>query len=152
MTRKTLKVIFFALILAPTGAGAGDDVTTHQREFTGKPALCQPCHHEGERPLPDRQAGADQACAAFCRTCHTNLDRHHRTGMALDGKPPAGLLLREDRRVDCITCHNLRTSRFDRRPWRAQSLFARYFRQKTVYPTYYLIQPNDRGQLCRKCH
>lgn len=114
--------------------------------------LCVPCHQEKASSLwASRRA---QACTPYCMTCHLQADmaQHHPVGTRIPDQSKAPLPLTTDRKVACFTCHDLSRPRYDRVPWKAESLFGRMFRREPNYPTYFLVYRNDQGQLCLACH
>jgi hypothetical protein len=87
-------------------------------------------------------------------SCHkrAELDRHHRVGITLPGKPAESLMLTPEMKNACFTCHDLSQPRYDSVRWKAASLYDRMFRSQKRYKTYFLVMRNDEGQLCLSCH
>ena len=60
--------------------------------------------------------------------------------------------LSENKKIACITCHDLNNKRYDKTSWKSESLYDRVFSKPTKYKTYYLVIKNNEGQLCITCH
>ncbi len=120
--------------------------------FLSKPAAeCGGCHPSpGPDPSKDFLA---RACSFFCLKCHKNVvEGHHSVGSLIDARLPAVLRLNSKGQTACITCHDLTRPRFDSEPWKSTSLFSGMFRRSARHNTYFLVQKNNSGQLCRSCH
>ena len=150
-----VRTLAFVLFLALPAAARGveptpDPETVRDMPFVADRTACLGCHagEEGARRLEDPGA----ACSSFCTTCHKEREKHHSVGTPIEGDKVPALPLTRDRRTACFTCHDLKHPRWDRNPWKAQSLFDRLFGGESRYRTYYLAMPNGRGQLCRVCH
>lgn len=128
----------------PARAGSGDG------HVTWGPEACARCHAaDPAAALAPRLA---RPCVALCASCHELRGGHHPVGVALSpgSRPP--LLLTDDGRTTCCTCHDVTRPRVDGVAWASRSLFDRLARRVRESRTYYLVERNDRGQLCRACH
>lgn len=115
-------------------------------------ARCVRCHTQDlAQVFPAR---ASRPCTAYCTTCHFKEDpkRHHPVGQEMRRTPQHPSLHLTGTRLSCATCHDVARPRTDTRPWKAASFFDRAFRRQDRYATYYLVTPNERGQLCKACH
>jgi predicted CXXCH cytochrome family protein len=114
-------------------------------------AACQGCHHpEGTNTQTDPLA---RACSDFCLKCHQKVvEGHHTIHSTIDAKLPPVFRLNSKGETACITCHDLSRPRYDSAPWKSTSLFSSMFRRSGRYNTYFLVQKNNAGQLCRHCH
>jgi hypothetical protein len=84
--------------------------------------------------------------------CHKDVEKHHPVGPEVEERDKVSLPLLGDKKVGCISCHDLKTARTDTRSWKSQSLFARMFQSQRTYKTYYLRINNSDGKLCKSCH
>jgi hypothetical protein len=126
-----------------------DVETVKVMSFVTSKSYCKPCHSDREVSLFENPA---QACDAYCATCHASfMSRHHSIGMRMK-KNPEGITLTKNKRVACISCHDLNIRRYDSVPWKSESLFGSLFNSKPAYETYYLAARNNDGALCYKCH
>ena len=110
---------------------------------------CLKCH------TPAESAGftdVTKICDQMCLTCHGDMKSHHKTGVRLTRKTPDVISLKKNRTLGCVSCHDLRAARFDTRSWKAQSMFDAAFRSEGIHKTYYLVERNNDGQLCGRCH
>lgn len=113
---------------------------------------CASCHTNNlAQVFPER---ATRPCTAYCTSCHFKEDpkRHHPVGQEMRRTPQHPSLQRTGTRLSCATCHDVGRPRTDTRRWKAASFFDRAFRRQDRYTTYYLVTPNERGQLCKACH
>lgn len=139
-----------ALVLLAGVAWGMDPGTVKIMPWVAQPEACLTCHgkEKGSRKLVDPLS----SCDVHCQQCHKDMDKHHTVGQALEDKGTISLPLLTGNKVACISCHDLKTSRTDKRSWKAQSLFGRLFQGQPSYPTYYLRVNNSDGKLCRICH
>lgn len=140
-----------ALTLLLAGAVWGlDPETTKIMPWVGRTEPCLACHgnERGSRKLAD----PTNSCDTHCQTCHKDMDKHHAVGQAPEENGNIVLPLATGNKVACISCHDLKTPRRDKRSWKSQSLFSRLFQGQPSYPTYYLRVNNSDGKLCRICH
>jgi hypothetical protein len=93
-----------------------------------------------------------RSCDANCMRCHKEMEKHHPVGPEVEETDKVSLPLLGDKKVACISCHDLRTAPNDTRSWKSQSLFARLFQGQATYKTYYLRINNSGGKLCKACH
>jgi len=117
---------------------------------TGKNSIyCTRCHS-----FTDRYSFQDvtNICDQMCVTCHKELEEHHKTGMIIEKNPGPAVKLRKDGTLACVSCHDLTLPRWDLKPWKSQSLFGAMFGMKKKHHTYYLVERNNNGQLCDRCH
>ena len=114
-------------------------------------AVCASCHDDSQARW---SANRNRPCTPFCLTCHKKdeMDRHHTVGTVLATAPEGDLTLTTDKKVACVTCHDMSRNRYDAVRWKATSLFDRMFHQESQYKTYFLVMRNDQGQLCLTCH
>jgi hypothetical protein len=148
--RTTLRFGVLAVLLVASAARALDPETVKLMPWVEQPESCLTCHpkDKGSRKL----AEPTNSCDANCQRCHKDMDKHHSVGQVLEDKGNIALPLLTGNKVACISCHDLKTARTDRRSWKAQSLYARLFQGQSSYPTYYLRVNNSDGKLCRMCH
>jgi hypothetical protein len=118
---------------------------------TDPAAVCVSCHQDGQQRWAAKQY---QPCTPYCMTCHkkSEMDRHHTVGTLLSNLPDQALPLTSEKKVACITCHDMSRTRHDSERWKATSLFDRLFHKESKYKTYFLVMRNDQGQLCLTCH
>ena len=129
-----------------------DKEATGIMPFISNPSpTCQGCHHsEGTDTLTNPLI---RACSTFCLKCHQKIvEGHHTINSSIDAKLPQVLRLNTKGQTACITCHELNRPRYDSAPWKSTSLFSSMFRRSGRYNTYFLVQKNNSGQLCRNCH
>ena len=114
-------------------------------------SVCVSCHQDALQRWASNQY---QPCTPYCISCHkkSEMDRHHSVGTSLPDLPENVLTLTSEKKIACITCHDLSRTRYDRERWKATSLFDRLFHKENRYNTYFLVMRNDRGQLCLACH
>lgn len=117
-----------------------------------EPSACVACHKEDGQARWTNQRW--RACTPFCLSCHSPADtaQHHPVGKALRKPLTVPLPLGPGEVMACRTCHDLSRAREDSVRWRAESLYGRLFRRQSRHKTYFLVQRNDRGQLCLACH
>lgn len=113
-------------------------------------ALCLECHRRGE--VEAAAANAMNGCDRACLTCHGDMEPHHRTGMEVDFEVPRFIVLMGKKKLACVSCHDLTRSRYDSKSWRSESLFGKLFKSGSRFKTYYLVQNNSSGELCKVCH
>lgn len=148
--KTSIKVLLLFLWLAGAESlSAIDPSTVKDMPFVTSSKFCVECH-KTEEALSFRTR-TTKTCTTYCNTCHENIGAHHPTDMNLGGHTGRGIELLNDK-VACYSCHDLRKKRFDSTPWKAQSLYENLFKRKKVYPTYFLIENNSEGQLCKHCH
>lgn len=95
------------------------------------------------------------SCDPNCILCHKTMTsgNHHPVGIKIESTNTVGLgPITQRQKMMCITCHDLRKSRFGGQPWRSQSLYESIFKKKGKYKTFYLVKKNNKGQLCNMCH
>lgn len=127
---------------------AGSDNDPHP--FIASVAACAECHRAGKIHVNVKDT--ENACSYLCLTCHKDMDRHHAINVRLKEKIPDQFVLTSKNRLACITCHRLKTKRYDTSSWKAESLYENIFNSKKTYQTYYLVTRNNEGQLCKACH
>jgi len=113
-------------------------------------SACQACH-PGEKDrakLSDPSRSCDQNCAR----CHTEMDNHHPVGAGVNEKEKVPLPLAKGDQVGCTSCHDPLSARTDKRSWKSQSLYSRWFSGQKIFKTYYLRINNSDGNLCKTCH
>ncbi len=139
-----------AMLVLAGVAWAVDAETVKVMPWVRQPETCLACHakDKGSRKLAEPM----DSCDANCQRCHKDMEKHHTVGQVLEDKGKISLPLLSGNKVACISCHDLRTPRTDRRSWKAQSLYARLFEGQSTYKTYYLRVNNSDGKLCRICH
>lgn len=117
-----------------------------------EPGRCAGCHVKDLATV--FPARATRPCVAYCTHCHfkDNPKVHHPVGQSIRRPPGHEALRLADDRMSCATCHDVGKPREDSRRWKATSFFERAFRRRERHPTYLLVMPNDRGQLCKSCH
>ncbi len=144
-----IAVILFLLIFA-AAIYAIDTETQKIMPFVSNDSECIKCHIDQNIQVKiERPSKADDA---FCMKCHNNMKAHHPVGIRMKGTIPDGLELTTKNKIACFSCHNLEHKRFDDAPWKAESLYDSMFKKQNKYKTYYLIEKNNEGQLCSKCH
>ena len=106
-------------------------------------AVCVSCHEDGQARWA---ANRNRPCTPYCLTCHkkAEMDRHHTVGTVLATAPEGELHLTAEKKVACVTCHEMARNRYDEVRWKATSLFDRMFHQENQYKTYFLVMRNDR--------
>jgi len=117
---------------------------------------CGDCH-KGEVVVfkPDEPG---QICSNYCQQCHSNQENHHPVDRPLAPalreklKKEAKLSVSTKNTLLCGTCHHINKKRFDDQSWKAQSAFDRMFKRQSRYRTYFLVERNHNGQLCKHCH
>ncbi len=147
---KTAALNLAAICLFCLSSFALDPETEKIMPFVSSKSACLKCHNGTALTGSINNTGA--ACDTLCLECHRDMDRHHGVGMRPFNRPGANLRLTHNKKIACITCHDLNFHRFDSAPWRSESLFEKIFSRKERYKTYYLIINNSNGQLCKKCH
>jgi len=128
---------------------AFDESTLKDMPFLTAAEYCLKCHTR-EEALSFRGKTQD-SCSIYCATCHDDLGSHHPVDLYVTGQTPPDIRLLNNK-IECFTCHDLKKKRQDTRSWKAQSLFESLFQDQELYKTYFLVVPNDDGQLCKKCH
>jgi hypothetical protein len=152
------KAAFTTVLLVPAVLGMMMSSYSYDRETlsimpfvdSGKNThFCSRCH-----TFTDRSSFqvVTNICDQMCRTCHRELEGHHKVGMKIGGKAPAVVKLRKDGTLACVSCHDLGGARWDGKAWKAQSLFGAMFMSGGKHRTYYLVERNNDGQLCGRCH
>ncbi len=126
------------------------DETAKIMPFVHDASSCKSCHASAEQAAWLKEPA--RSCSTFCVTCHKEMGPHHSVGSTIETKNPAQFALTSKKTLACITCHDLKTSRFDSKPWKSESLFGGIFQREATYKTFYLVERNNRGQLCRQCH
>lgn len=133
------------LIIFQTAFAVDQSIEVHEA-FINSSDPCLECHSPEE--ATDFENRTSESCSEFCLTCH---DPHHSTDTFVRGDTPDHIKLLNQKLV-CFSCHNVKKQRFDNESWKAESMFEQMFRKKDRYPTYFLIEKNNEGQLCRRCH
>ncbi len=144
---KLLPLVFIGLF--GIKAFAFDASTIKDMPFVTTAKYCLECHSREEALLFRNKV--TKSCSVYCMTCHEELKAHHTVDRFLTGKVPEAIDLHNNK-IACFTCHDLRQKRYDSVSWKSESLFESLFQSKDVYPTYFLIERNNEGQLCKKCH
>lgn len=110
---------------------------------------CTKCHS-----FTDRSSFQDvtNICDQKCLQCHKDLEGHHKTGMKLRKDAGPTVKLRKNGTLACVSCHNLTGARWDGKSWKSQSIFGAAFNFGRKHKTYYLVERNNKGQLCDRCH
>lgn len=116
---------------------------------------CFKCHYmppqqTGKAPPGDPEVDPRLKAGAgkWCISCHNMEARTlHPTGIPAD--PGAGLPLEEGALLSCLTCHSPHRTAIASEPW-----VPLIIDQKVPggFKTFLLNQPNQNGNLCRKCH
>ncbi len=114
-------------------------------------SVCAACHKDSQKRWVSNQY---RPCTPYCMSCHkkAEMDRHHPVGTQLPRAPENALHLAADKKIACVTCHDMSHPRYDSVRWKATSLFDRLFREESRYKTFFLALRNDQGQLCLSCH
>ncbi len=107
---------------------------------------CKQCHPGSERNFIN-----GICCVESCVKCH-DMKKHHPVKMAVSQADRRQYKLLSRGRMGCITCHDIYSKRYDSVPWRSNSLFDSLFNRQKVYKTFFLVEMNSNGQLCKKCH
>ena len=112
--------------------------------------FCTQCHNTTQ--IGKFKSKAD-ACAIYCKTCHKNMDAHHKTGYVIDNELSGAVnKLTNRKELACYTCHDLTINKFSDKSYKAESLFGGIFSFKSKHKTYYLVVRNNNGQMCKTCH
>ena len=129
-----------------------DKETIKIKPFVTSNQSCYNCHKKDEDPALFKDVA--NSCSELCLSCHKNTSakNHHEIDKRMDVNTPQALPLTRHDRIKCTTCHNIKIKRFDKKSWKAESLFDRTFNKKTKYKTYYLRIRNNEGKLCKNCH
>lgn len=149
-TRRPWLPTILAMLLFASVAWGLDPETAKIMPWVGRTEPCLACH--GKEKGSPKLADPVSSCDTHCQSCHKDMDKHHTVGQVLEDKGIIALPLASGNKVTCISCHDLKTPRRDRRSWKSQSLYARLFQGQPSYPTYYLRVNNSDGKLCRICH
>lgn len=150
LIKKTMIVSIGVILAGLWLSGVPDKATEKIMPFVSDDSMCQECHGVDEREI--NLADPAKACDKACGKCHKEREAHHAVGMEVDFKVPEHIRLGGEKRLACISCHDLKTNRMDDKPWKSKSLFGRIFRRQTQYKTYYLVTNNSSGKLCKSCH
>jgi hypothetical protein len=126
------------------------DETAKIMPFVHDASSCKSCHASGEQTVWLNEP--TRSCSTFCLTCHKEMGPHHTVGSTIETRNPVQFVLTSKKTLACITCHDLKTNRYDSKPWKSESLFGSIFQRGDMYKTFYLVERNNRGQLCRQCH
>jgi hypothetical protein len=115
--------------------------------------VCLTCHKKEPKWFA---SNSDKVCTTYCMTCHPKeeMSRHHTVNTPLNKTPDdeIHLVLTVEKKMACITCHEMSRPRYDKVRWKSTSLFDRIFRHEDKYKTYFLTMQNDQGKLCLTCH
>jgi hypothetical protein len=115
--------------------------------------VCQTCHKKQPKLFA---TNSDKVCTTYCMTCHPKeeMSRHHTVNTILNKTPDdeMHMVLTTEKKIACITCHEMSRLRYDKVRWKSTSLFDRMFRHEDKYKTYFLTMQNDSGKLCLTCH
>jgi len=151
---KQLKLsLFIAFFLAftvvlPIDRALADDPPNEKHElFLSSVVECLGCHKKNEAESFAGQSA--KSCSNYCLTCHKG---HHKTDIRPKREPRINMPLKENNKITCYTCHDLKWKRFDDTSWKSESLFESIFNREERYPTYYLRIKNNEGALCKNCH
>lgn len=140
------------LTLVLPGAAAANENQADNPCLTN-PNTCMKCHQEEQdKQIFTKARGIERPCEKACANCHKKMKNHHQTGMEVEFDVSADIRLTKDKRVTCITCHDLSVKRYSATARKAQSLFQRMFKGKKRHKSYYLVMDNRGGQLCKQCH
>jgi hypothetical protein len=84
----------------------------------------------------------------WCLSCHS-MEEKTLHPIGIKANPNCGLPLEDKTTMSCLTCHSPHQQPFDKEPWAPMIV-----PQNTPegYRTFLLNTPNDKGQLCAKCH
>lgn len=151
-------MVLFILMMTPLGFALGEgeeDVRSAgclpKLSLPNPASVCAGCHQDSQKRWTGYQF---RPCTEYCMTCHKTdeISRHHTVGTLLPKLSEDALHLTSERKMACMTCHDLSRARFDKVRWKSTSLFDRLFHQQSKYNTYFLSMRNDQGQLCLYCH
>jgi hypothetical protein len=146
-----LSLVAALLSAAALGQGKGPAPGQVMHEGMAE-AACRSCHPGEQEQDRAKRADPGRCCDQNCLRCHQDMAEHHPVGAGVTEKDQVPLPLLKGDRVACISCHDPLSARTDRRSWKSQSLFSRWFSRQRVYPTYYLRMNNRDGELCKTCH
>jgi Cytochrome c554 and c-prime len=141
--------LLISLALASVNAFAYDASLLKDMPFVTTAKYCLECHTKAEALVYKNKV--TKSCSVYCQTCHDDLEAHHIVDRFLIGKKSEQIDLHKNK-IACFTCHDLTQKRFDNTSWKSESLFESMFQSQDVYRTYFLIEQNNKGQLCKKCH
>ena len=139
-----------ALVAAPaTATGPYSSRSPASAHPTWGLDSCLSCHARTEEDALGTRLS--RPCAPLCATCHDDRETHHPTGVCVPGlRVP--LLLTNDGKLTCSTCHDVTVPSRRELAWTSQRLVDRLAPRNGPHPTRLLVMKNDRGQLCRSCH
>ena len=146
-----IHLIIIIILLTTIGfLFADDNESLPIHPFLQNIDYCMPCHNSSKekRLLQDTSL----ACSQCCLSCHNPANIHHPINIKISERLPDNFLLTPKKRLTCITCHNLNHDRFDSSSWKSESLYENMFKGSSKYKTYFLVQKNNNGQLCKTCH
>lgn len=139
----TAFLVFFSLSIVK-----GDEANPHP--FIAGERACIECHRY--KKIDVTFENTENACSYMCVSCHKDMDRHHAINVRVTEDVSDNLVLTSRKKLACVTCHRLKTKRYDSESWKAESLYENVFHSKKMYKTYYLVTRNNEGQLCKMCH
>lgn len=139
------------LLLWPGQVGAAGAANPHQ--FMEEENSCGRCH----RQIPPRGEYGDWVMEvdSICGDCH---ERAGRLLHPMEIRPrihfDMPLPLDYEGRITCVTCHDPHSEPYADVPYVKESplLLVRKVVFRQAHRTYFLRMPNDRGQICSRCH
>lgn len=141
--------LLVVLLLAPQQASAA---LYNPHDFMEKEGSCGRCHLSS----PVRaDGGFVRDIVSLCRDCHFNRDRDsHPVDIRPDHVEDIQLPLDFEGAITCTTCHDPHSAAYSARPHVRQGPLTRIrgMIKGDGFRTFFLRQPNDRGQICKQCH
>ena len=149
-----IKVILSIAVIFPAALLSKAD--NPHSEFEDK-SSCAGCHVENKthNPTEYEKDKFTTDFSSFCMECHDNGDMTHPINVEVDYDIPEDLVLADESRITCVTCHTVHGDHESDRPWSSSSFLGRLgsiFNGKKAYKTYFLRRNNSSGELCLTCH
>lgn len=148
--RKKYYILLFILsaVIYTLYTSAKDDSGIHPFIKSGR--LCADCHLKYN--LNIKNPVLANACSVQCLECHKDMKKHHIIDVKITDKLSEKITLSRKKKVMCVSCHDLKSPRYDGKSWKSESLFESVFSRQDKYKTYFLIKRNNDGSLCKICH
>ncbi len=143
-------LFILALVFLLVGDGLASDSAHNPHAFMSDQEKCRTCH-AGEPVTASTPLVKD--VVSLCWDCHfERMQEVHPVDIRPEKAGSIPLPLDEDKTITCITCHYPHSSPYGEVPYTRQNPLGRLTGIFKGYRTYFLRIPNDRGQICLKCH
>ena len=142
-------LVLLSILLAVSFAQAQ---TYSPHKFMEDEGRCGECHREGDTEPGDNFV---KDIVSLCKDCHYRDEQDsHPVDIHADPREVMPLSLDYEGSITCATCHDPHSSPYAQEPYINEGLLMRIrgMISKEGYKTFFLREPNNRGQICNYCH